>query len=376
MKKIFYTGLIGLLLFEICNVYFIMPMPGSQKMQSIDLAYFLYRWRWIFRVLFGAMIVIGFLRANWKRRWVPALPLILVLIVIYYANFKMAADHMFLQPAFVQMDAAQNAAIEKDQLVLGVFVKNESKAYPIQYIGYHHQVVDSVGGEPVLVTYCTVCRTGRVYSPIVNGRKENFRLVGMDHFNAMIEDQSTGSWWRQSTGEAIAGKMKGSKLKEIQSYQASLAQWVSMHPNTLVMRPDTLFKAKYDSMRIYEKGGKGSLTKTDPDSWNDKSLVIGIELGETSKAYDWNEVKKQRVLNEMLNGKPVTLLMAADEKSFFAFERPDNSPVVLSGDTIGFKGRQYSINGTGLDTVASLKRLQAYQEFWHSWKTFHPTTLK
>ncbi len=49
MKKLFWIGLIGLLLFEIANVYFIMPMPGSQQMNSIDLAYFLYKWRWAFQ---------------------------------------------------------------------------------------------------------------------------------------------------------------------------------------------------------------------------------------------------------------------------------------------------------------------------------------
>ena len=57
MRTFFYAGLIGLLLFEIANVYFIMPMPGSQEMNSIDLAYFLYRWRWVFRVIFGVMII-------------------------------------------------------------------------------------------------------------------------------------------------------------------------------------------------------------------------------------------------------------------------------------------------------------------------------
>ena len=51
MKKIFYFGFIGLILFEIANVYFIMPMPGSQRMNSIDLAYFLYSWRWLFRAV-------------------------------------------------------------------------------------------------------------------------------------------------------------------------------------------------------------------------------------------------------------------------------------------------------------------------------------
>jgi hypothetical protein len=59
MKKLFYIGLIGLGLFEIANVYFIMPMPGSQQMDSIDVAYFLYTYRWLFRIAFGLMLILG-----------------------------------------------------------------------------------------------------------------------------------------------------------------------------------------------------------------------------------------------------------------------------------------------------------------------------
>ena len=80
------------------------------------------------------------------------------------------------------------------------------------FIGYHHQVRDRVGGTDVLVTYCTVCRSGRVFSPLVDGTLERFRLVGMDRFNAMFEDESTGSWWRQATGAAVAGPRKGIQL--------------------------------------------------------------------------------------------------------------------------------------------------------------------
>ena len=59
MKTLFWLGLLGLFLFEIANVYFIMPMPGSQQMNSIDLAYFLYSWRWAFRAIFLLMLVVG-----------------------------------------------------------------------------------------------------------------------------------------------------------------------------------------------------------------------------------------------------------------------------------------------------------------------------
>lgn len=103
MKKLFFIGLTGLLLFEICNVYFIMPMPGSQKMNSINLAYFLYQWRWMFRLLFILLMGYGYIRTGWKRRWLPLIPVIIAGVIIYFANYVMAADHMFYQPTKVAM---------------------------------------------------------------------------------------------------------------------------------------------------------------------------------------------------------------------------------------------------------------------------------
>ena len=64
MKLIFWIGLIGLFAFEVFNVYFIMPMPGSQRMDSISIAYFLYNWRWMIRGLFALMIIVGLVRGS------------------------------------------------------------------------------------------------------------------------------------------------------------------------------------------------------------------------------------------------------------------------------------------------------------------------
>ncbi len=60
MKKAFLPWVYaGIILYEIAKVYFIMPMPGSQQMNSIDAAYCLHTWRWPLRILFWAMIVGG-----------------------------------------------------------------------------------------------------------------------------------------------------------------------------------------------------------------------------------------------------------------------------------------------------------------------------
>src|SRR6185436_9654013 len=132
--------------------------------------------------------------------------------------------------------------------------------------------LDTVGGKPMIITYCTVCRTGRVYEPLVNGKPETFRLVGMDHFNAMFEDETTGSWWRQVNGEAIVGKLKGQQLPEVFSTQTSLAKWVSLNPGSLIMQEDPAFVQSYDTTGKYEAGlSRNPLTGTDSLSWKNKS---------------------------------------------------------------------------------------------------------
>jgi len=376
MKKIFWVGLTGLLLFEIANVYFIMPMPGSQEMNSIDFAYFLYTWRWIFRGLFAAMIIIGLFRSQWNRKWLLFFPIAIAAVVVYMANFVMAADHMFYQPKKVLLVNAAENRVDSNRLVIGVVNNGEAKAYPIQFLGYHHQVHDTVGGKPMIITYCTVCRTGRVYEPVVNGKPEKFRLVGMDHFNAMFEDATTNSWWRQVTGEAITGKLKGQQLPEFFSTQTSLEDWLQLNPNSLIMQADDNFIKSYDSTFKFESGAsKSKLTGTDSLSWKDKSWVIGVKAGKETKAYDWNQLKKEKLIQDKISMTPVLIVLSKNDKSFFAFERPnDNSIFSLNGDTLLFDNHKYKINGKGIDTSFSLKPLPASQEFWHSWRTFNPGT--
>ncbi len=376
MKKIFFIGIIGLLLFEVLNVYLIMPMPGSQKMDSIDAAYFLYRLRWVFRILFGLMILLGLIMAKFKKKWVPLVPLIILAAIIYMANFYMAADHMFYKPKQVLMANAGANKTDTSGLVIGIVNNGEAKAYPIRFLGYHHQVYDSIGGKPVMVTYCTVCRTGRVYEPTVNGKQEQFRLVGMDHFNAMFEDATTKSWWQQATGQAITGQLKGQRLPEFFSTQTSLAEWLQLNPSSLVMQADQAFRDDYDSTYKFENGtSKSKLTGTDSLSGTDKSWVIGVKAGSERKAYDWNKLKDKRLIQDKLGNTPVLLVLASDDKSFFAFERPDDKTMfTLQNDTLINNGHHYTINGKGIGTNSSLKPLPAYQEFLHSWRTFNTSS--
>jgi hypothetical protein len=377
-KPLFYAGIGLLVLFELANVYFIMPLPYSQRVRSIDVAFFLYRFRWAFRVILGAMIArnVGAVWAHGRvaQRVAARAALTLAAAVVYVTNFTMAADQIFLPPTSLVMSGAEQNAVEPQRLVVGVEINGDARAYPVQFIGYHHQMRDSVGGKPVLITFCTVCRTGRVYSPIVDGRAERFRLVGMDHFNAMLEDKTTGSWWRQANGEAIAGPRTGAHLGEIQSEQMTLRQWLTLHPQSLVMQADTALRNQYASDFDYETGkSRKRLTGTDTASWHDKSWVVGVTVNRTSRAYDWNRLRRERVVNDELGGVPIVVLLAEDDAGYFAFARPDTATrFALRGDSLIAPGHAYDLTGRGAS--GELSAIFASQEFWHSWRTFHPGT--
>ena len=379
MRTLFYLGIIGIILYEIAKVYFIMPMPGSQQMNSIDVAYFLHTWRWALRIVFWLMIIAGCTTALMgKRKWITVVLLIVAGAVTYGTNYEMAADTMFYQPSQVILYKASQNKVQDDRLVIGVEANGEAKAYPIQFIGYHHQVRDVLGGKPVIVTYCTVCRTGRVFEPIVEGKPDEFRLVGMDHFNAMFEDKNTGSWWRQANGEAIAGPLKGQMLPELPTTQTTVSQWFKLHPDSQIMQPDPVYQAKYDSMSRYESGkGRSVLTKTDTTAWKEKSWVVGVQAGKDAKAYDWHKLIKQRVINDRIGSTPVAVVVAADNKSFFAFQKEVGQEFSIRNDTLYAQNTAYNLLGKPIKgAVTDLKRMNAYQEFWHSWRTFHPETLQ
>jgi hypothetical protein len=402
------SGILLLFATEILRVYFIMPFPGSQHANTIDLAYFIDSHRIALRLL-GAAIVVGTLysiqnparqhatpqAAGWglrkKRSPWPKIALafvaILYAVVFYFFNFRFEADKMFKQPGTKTFATAAANTISPDRLVIGVVINHQARAYPIQLIGYHHQVRDTIGNTPVMITYCTVCRTGRAYSPIVNGKLEDFRLVGMDHFNAMFEDATTKSWWQQATGIAIAGPLKNAHLTEIPSTQSTLAEWLQEYPDSKILQPDTTYTGSYAALVDYDNGTiEGGLEKRDSASWKAKSWVIGVRMGNTTKAYDWNDLVSHLLIEDTIAAVPIAIALDTNNTSFRAWnrivggqtlqlERIPDQPLLKDSNT----GSLWNLNGLCISGTLKDQRLQpvqSYQEFWHSWSHFHPLTTQ
>lgn len=387
-RFLLFVCLLILIFAEIFRIYLVMPYPGSQVKDTILFAHWLnVNITWI-RLLAGAIIIVSIISLFTKGRiWEKIILSVTVVsygVIFYLFNYKLAADKIFYQPNVNNTSSAADS-LDKNKLVIGVSIDGEAKAYPIQLIGYHHQVRDTVGNTEVMITYCTVCRTGRVFSPVINGKSESFRLVGMDHFNALFEDVSTKSWWQQATGRAIAGPLKGTLLNEFPSTQLTLDAWLRKYPASKIMRPDMTFMDNYFRLEDYDKGRmRSDLVRRDFISWNPKAWVIGVKHGNASKAYDWNELVSKRLIEDSIANMPVLVTIENDTTSFHVYDRRVKGVVLnfIKNKENDFLIDQntkstWNIDGFCIDGPLKDQRLtpvQAYNEFWHSWQTFQTNT--
>lgn len=76
----------------------------------------------------------------------------------------------------------------------------------------------------------------------------------------------------------------------------------------------------------------------------------------------------------ILANQPI-IVVCSNGKTFSAFLNNTGKNFVLEGEVLRSGDDSFDLNGRHLtDPAKSLLRIHAYQEFWHSWKTFHPNT--
>ena len=103
----------------------------------------------------------------------------------------------------------------------------------------------------------------------------------------------------------------------------TLAEWVSLHPNTLILQPDSSFLERYKGLKGFDDGTIDSgLERRDSGSWEKKSWVVGISLNHFSRAYDWNNFLKLKIINDTIDNIPVVLSLHNDNVSFSAWKKP------------------------------------------------------
>lgn len=122
--------------------------------------------------------------------------------------------------------------------VLGLTIADEARAYPLRILLFHEIVNDTVGGVPVLVTYCPLCNSGVVFDRRLYGQTLDFGNTGrLRHFDMVMYDHTTESWWQQASGEAVIGALSGARLDLLPTRLESLAAFRARAPDGLVLVP-------------------------------------------------------------------------------------------------------------------------------------------
>ena len=151
-----------------------------------------------------------------------------------------------------QMLAAQEATyLADDDVVFGIAVNGDVRAYPKRILAWHELFTDQVGGIAVAGVYCTLCGTVILYKTRVNGQLHELGTSGfLYRSNKLMYDQATQSLWSTMRGQPVVGPLvdQGITMEILSVVTTTWGQWRVRHPDTKVLSLNT------DHVRDYREG--------------------------------------------------------------------------------------------------------------------------
>jgi hypothetical protein len=222
-----------------------------------------------------------------------------------------------------------------------------------------------------------------VWQSVVNGQTLKFHLAGINNQNFIMQDEQTGSWWQQISGEAMQGALQGQKLVPVAYDELSFGIWKRENPQGRVLKPDG---DKIESADWEAQVGKMPV-RIDRDldtALEPRELIVGVEVNGQSKAYPFPALEKQSPILDHVGGREIVIVLGADEKSVRAFERESGGKTLEffvqpgSGEMVDaetasvwdFSGKAVA----GALAGQELKKIAVLKDYWFDWKTYHPET--
>jgi len=161
----------------------------------------------------------------------------------------------------------ENERLPDEATVVGRDVDGLARAYPVPVL-WHHEIVNDTHGVPLIVTFCSICRTGLVARRVVDGQVTRFGVSGqlwrppdryisasaeagrtfganrwegeatvMDGANLVMYDELTRSFWSQGVAQAICGPATSTDLEIVPSTVTTWGEWREAHPDGEVLLP-------------------------------------------------------------------------------------------------------------------------------------------
>ena len=289
--------------------------------------------------------------------------------------------------------------LESHERVFGVSINGEHRAYPLRIMNPHEMANDVLGGEPISLAYCTLCGAGIAYHGKFDGMETTFGTSGfLYRSNKIMYDRETLSLWNQETGQPVIGELadSGIQLNFFPTLLTTWGEWTDEHPDTTVLaldtgvsQPGSYFPEDNPNATYYEYfNTPGTMFPVwiRDDSLEAKDVVLGVKIGEATKAYPVSVLQVERVVNDTLGETNVVVLGSEISQAAKAYERGDQEFSRVEGDTstgvpmklVDQSGHVWDVTEESLvnasDSSLTLPRIPTHSSFWFGWYAFYPDT--
>ena len=283
------------------------------------------------------------------------------------------------------------------------FRTGDARAYPLQILMWHEIVNDSVGGVPLVVTFCPLCNTAIAFERTLDGRVLDFGTSGRLRFsNLIMYDRQTESWWQQAGGDAIAGELAG---RQLAFYPATIISWAEFreaHGDGKVLSRETGYTRDYGRNPYvgYDDVNRPPFLYQGPPTPGKlppMARVLTVDLNGEAVAYPYDVLAKVRVVNDVVGGRPVAVfwsggVASALDNGTIALGRDVGAAAAFSpkldGRRLTFRaegerivdaetGSEWDVLGRAVKGELAGRQLApivSVNHFWFSWAAFKPET--
>ncbi|MEM9667931.1 MAG: DUF3179 domain-containing protein [Pseudomonadota bacterium] len=283
--------------------------------------------------------------------------------------------------------ASEADYLADDNIVFGIEINGDARAYPKRILAWHEMFVDTVGGVDIAGVYCTLCGTVIPYKTTFDGTKHALGTSGfLYRSNKLMYDAATQSLWNTLTGEPVIGPLvgKGIALEHLSVVTTTWGEWKRRHPNTQVLSLSTGHRRDYGEGIAYNDYFSTDQpmfnTPFQDDRLKNKQEILALRFAGApgqQLAIDTDFLIDNPIFYDRVG--PQDLVVLTDKTGANRVYDP-NGTTFVSYDrdrtVIDDRGRSWTLSESELATAGetALPRLPYHRAFWFGWRAAFPET--